>query len=346
MAITFTRWTACGAAALVLLLNAFALPSRADDAEAFYRGKTIELYVGFFVGAGYDQRGRLLARYMGRYIPGNPNIIVKNMEGAGSLKLGNWLKSTAPRDGTVFGMIARGAGFDSLFGNQAAAFAGPELNWIGTPSSETNICAVVASSGVNRIEDTFNKRVIVGSVSGGDSGELPAIMNAVFGSKFDIVSGYKVSGDVSLAIERGEVQGRCGWSWSSIKNTHQAWVDDKRLNLLLQFGFKKHPQLPHVPLVLDIAKDEKQQQLLKLIIARQLFGWPFVAPPGVPADKIAVLRKAFMQTMEDREFIADAAKQKIEVDPVPGEELQRLISELYATSPDLVNEAKKLSGGK
>ena len=346
MATTFTRWMACGGAALVLLLNGFALPARADDAETFYRGKTIELYVGFFVGAGYDQRGRLLARYMGRYIPGNPSIVVKNMEGAGSLKLGNWLKNTAPRDGTVFGMIARGAGFDSLFGNQAAAFAGPEFNWIGSPSSETNICAVVASSGVGRIEDTFSQRVIVGAVSGGDSGELPAIMNAVFGSKFDIVSGYKVSGDVSLAIERGEVQGRCGWSWSSIKNTHQAWVDDKRLNLLLQFGFKKHPQLPHVPLVLDIAKDERQQQVLKLIIARQLFGWPFVAPPGVPADKIAVLRKAFMQTMEDKEFIADAAKQKIEVEPIPGEELQRLIVELHATSPDLVNEAKRLSGAK
>ena len=346
MATGFTRWMACGTAALLLLLTAATRLVRADDVEAFYKGKTIELYVGFFVGAGYDQRGRLLARYMGRYIPGNPTIVVKNMEGAGSLKLGNWLKSTAPHDGSVFGMIGRGAGFDSLFGNQAATFTGPELNWIGTPSSETNICAVVASSGVSRIEDTFSKRVIVGSVAGGDSGELPVIMNSVFGSKFDIVSGYKVSGDVSLAIERGEVQGRCGWSWSSIKNTHQAWVDDRRLNLLLQFGFKKHPDLPQVPLVLDIAKDEKQKQLLKLIIARQLFGWPFVAPPGVPADKIAVLRKAFMQTMEDKEFIAEAAKQKIEVEPVSGEELQRLITDLYETAPEMVAEAKRLSGGK
>ena len=342
----FTRWTACGAVALAALVNGFSAPSRADDAEAFYRGKTIDLYVGFFVGAGYDQRGRLLARYMGKYIPGNPNIVVKNMEGAGGLKLGNWLKNTAPRDGTVFGMIGRGAGFDALFGNTAATFTGLELNWIGTPSSETNICAVVASSGVNRFEDALDKRVIVGSVAGGDSGELPALMNAVFGTKFDVIGGYKVSGDVSLAIERGEVQGRCGWSWSSIKNTHQAWVDDKRLNLLLQFGFAKHPQLPHVPLVLDIAKDDKQRQLLKLVIARQLFGWPFVAPPGVPADKVAVLRKAFMDTMQDKDFIADAAKQKIEVEPVGGEELQRLIVELYATSPDMVAEAKRMSGAK
>ncbi len=342
----FTRWTACGAVALAALVNGLSAPSRADDAEAFYRGKTIELYVGFFVGAGYDQRGRLLARYIGKYIPGSPNIVVKNMEGAGGLKLGNWLKSTAPRDGTVFGMIGRGAGFDALFGNTAATFTGPELNWIGTPSSETNICAVVASSGVNKFEDALDKRVIVGSVAGGDSGELPALMNAVFGTKFDVIGGYKVSGDVSLAIERGEVQGRCGWSWSSIKNTHQAWVDDKRLNLLLQFGFAKHPQLPHVPLVLDIAKDEKQRQLLKLVIARQLFGWPFVAPPGVPANKVAVLRKAFMDTMQDKDFIDDAAKQKIEVEPVGGEELQRLIVELYATSPDMVAEAKRMSGAK
>jgi tripartite-type tricarboxylate transporter receptor subunit TctC len=341
-----TRWVACAAAALALLAGTFMSPSHADDTEAFYHGKNVELYVGFFVGAGYDQRARLLARYMPKYIPGNPTIIVKNMEGAGSLKAGNWLAKNAPRDGSVFGMIGRGAGFDALFGNTAATFTGPELNWIGTPSSETNICAVVASTGVSNFEDTKTKRVIVGSVGTGDSGELPGIMNAVFGSKFDVVSGYKVSGDVSLAIERGEVQGRCGWSWSSIKNTHQAWVDDKRLNLLLQFGFAKHPQLPNVPLVLDIAKDEKQRQLLKLIIARQLFGWPFVAPPGVPADKIAVLRKAFMDTMADKEFIADAAKQKIEVEPVSGEELQRLIVELYATPPEQVSEAKKLSGGK
>jgi tripartite-type tricarboxylate transporter receptor subunit TctC len=341
----FTRWTACGAVALSLVAGGFTA-SRAQDAAAFYQGKTIELYVGFFVGAGYDQRGRLLARYMGKYIPGNPNIVVKNMEGAGGLKLGNWLKSTAPRDGTVFGMIGRGAGFDALFGNAAATFSGPELNWIGTPSSETNICAVVASSGVSKFEDALNKRVIVGSVAGGDSGELPVLMNAVFGTKFDVIGGYKVSGDVSLAIERGEVQGRCGWSWSSIKNTHQAWVDDKRLNLLLQFGFAKHPQLPHVPLVLDIAKDDRQRQLLKLVIARQLFGWPFVAPPGVPADRVAVLRKAFMETMQDKDFIADAAKQKIEVDPVGGEELQRMIAELYATSLDTVAEAKRLSGAK
>jgi tripartite-type tricarboxylate transporter receptor subunit TctC len=341
----FNSWTACVVAA-GFVWGMCATTSRADEIEAFYRGKTIELYVGFFVGAGYDQRGRLLARHMGKYIPGNPAIVVKNMEGAGSLKLGNWLKSTAPRDGSVFGLIGRGAGFDYLFGNQAATFSGPELNWIGTPNSETNICAVVASSGISRIEDTYTKRVIVGSVAGGDSGELPVIMNTVFGSKFDIVSGYKVSGDVSLAIERGEVQGRCGWSWSSIKNTHQAWVDDKRLNLLLQFGFKKHAELPDVPLVLDIAKDEKQKQLLRLVIARQLFGWPFVAPPGVPADKVAVLRKAFMQAMQDEELVAEAAKQKIEIDPVPGEELQRLITELYATSAEMVAEAKRLSSGK
>ena len=341
----FTTWMAC-AAATGLLVNPFASPARADDADAFYRGKTIELYIGFFVGAGYDQRGRLLARHMSKYIPGNPTIVPKNMEGAGSLKLGNWLKSTAPRDGTVFGMIGRGAGFDHLFGNAAATFTGPELNWIGTPSSETNIGAVAASRGVTSFEEALTKRVIVGAVAGGDSSELPVLMNAVFGTKFDVIGGYKVSGDVSMAIERGEVQGRCGWSWSSIKNTHQAWVDDKRLNLLLQFGFKKHPQLPDVPLVLDIARDEKQKQLLKLVIARQLFGWPFVAPPGVSADKVAVLRKAFMQTMQDKDFVAEAAKQKIEVEPLSGEELQRMITELYTTSPEMVAEAKRLSGGK
>jgi hypothetical protein len=268
------------------------------------------------------------------------------MEGAGSLKLANWLVKTAPRDGTVFGMIARGAGLDQLFGNQAAAFAGPELNWIGSPSSETNICAVVSSTGVSRFEDTFHRRVIVGSVGTGDSGEMPGIMNAIFGSKFDVVSGYKVSGDVSLAIERGEVEGRCGWSWSSIKATHQQWVDAKKLNLLLQFSLFKHPQLPNVPLVFEFARDERQRQLLKLVIARQAFGWPFVAPPGVPADKVAVLRKAFMQTMEDKEFLADAAKGKIDIDPVSGEDLQRLIADLYATPSDLVSEAKALSAGK
>ena len=339
-----TRLTAGGVAALALLATVMAPPARADDAESFYRGKTVELYVGFFVGAGYDQRARLLARYMPRYIPGNPTIIVKNMEGAGSLKLANWLSKTAARDGTVFGMIARGAGFDPLFNNQAATFSGPEFNWIGSPSSETNICVVAASSGVSRFEETFTKPVIVGSVGTGDSGEMPGIMNAMFGSQFKVVQGYKVSGDVSLAIERGEIQGRCGWSWSSIKNTHQQWVTDKRFNLLTQFGVAKHPELPNVPLITEFAKDDRQRQVLKLLVARQTFGWPFVAPPGVPADKVAVLRKAFVATMKDPEFIADAAKQKIEVSPVSGEDLQRLIADIYATPADLISEATKLSG--
>ncbi len=345
MAGSFTRWTARCAVALTLT-GIIASPVRADDIEAFYHGKNIELIVGFFVGAGYDQRARLLARHMSKHIPGNPTIIVKNMEGAGSLKAGNYLKTTAPRDGTAFGMIGRGAGFDALFGNDGAIFSGPEMTWIGTPSSETNICAVVAASGVTRFEDTFSKEVIVGSVGTGDSGEMPGIMNAVFGSKFKVVSGYKVSGDVSLAIERGEVQGRCGWSWTSIKATHQKWIDDGRMKLLLQYGFAKHPELPNVPLVLDITKDERQKQLIKLIIARQLFGWPFVAPPGMPADKVAVLRKAFMETMKDPEFLTDAAKGKIDIEPVSGEELQRLITDLYKTPPEMVAEAKKLSGGK
>ena len=341
MAGSFTRWMARGAVALTVL-GAMASPARAQDAEAFYQGKNIELIVGFFVGAGYDQRARLLGRHMGKYIPGNPTIIVKNMEGAGSLKAGNYLKTTAPRDGTAFGMIGRGAGFDALFGNEAAAFTGPEMTWIGTPSSETNICAVVAASGVSRFEDTFSKEVIVGSVGTGDSGELPGIMNAVFGSKFKVVSGYKVSGDVALAIERGEVQGRCGWSWSSIKATHQQWVDDGRLKLLLQFGFAKHPQLPNVPLVLDIARDDRQKQLIKLIIARQLFGWPFVAPPGMPADKVAVLRKAFMDTMKDPEFLADAAKGKIDIEPVSGEAIQAIVARIATFDQSVINHALAL----
>jgi tripartite-type tricarboxylate transporter receptor subunit TctC len=330
------RITSILAAAAVVA--AVVVPSRADDVEAFYRGKTIELYAGFFVGAGYDLRARLLARYMGRYIPGNPAIIVRNMQGAGSLKAANWLAKSAPRDGSVFGMIGRGAAFDPLLGQKAAQFSGTDFNWIGTPSSETNICAVLASSGVSRFEQTYTTKVIVGSVGTGDSGELPGLMNALFGSKFDLVSGYKVSGDVSLAIERGEVQGRCGWAWSSIKATHQHWVDQKKLNLLVQFSLVKHPELPDVPLVLDFARDDRQHQILKLIFARQIFGWPFLAPPGVPTERLVALRAAFMAAMKDKDLLAEAAKGKIEIAPLSGDDLQRLIVELYATPDAIVKE--------
>jgi tripartite-type tricarboxylate transporter receptor subunit TctC len=329
-------------AAACLSVAANGARARADDVETFYKGKTIELYVGFFVGAGYDQRARLLARHMGQYIPGNPNIIVRNMGGAGSLKLANWLKKIAPRDGSVFGMIGRGAGFDPLLGVKAAQFSGPEFNWIGTPSGETYLCAVLASTGVKRFEDTFTHKVIVGSVGTGDSGEIPGIMNAMFGSKFELVSGYKVTGDVSLAMERGEVQGRCGWAWSALKATHQRWIDEKKLNLLVQFNRVQDPELPQVPIIFDFAHNDKQRKILNLIFSRQDFGWPFLAPPGVPADRVVTLRKAFMAAMADKTLQTEAAKEKIDIAPVSGEKLQQMIAEIYDSPADIVQETKRL----
>jgi len=304
--------------AVLALVVAFPLVTAAgaQSATDFYRGKTIDLNIGYSVGGGYDLYARLIARRLGQHIPGNPTVVPKNMEGAGSLRLANYLYAAAPSDGTVIGATSRSA------------------------NNEVSVCVALASSGVTKFEDLFTKQLTIGSTGAADDTyQFPALINAVLGTKFKIVTGYPGGNDVSLALERDEVQGRCGWSWSSIKTTRFNWVRNKRIIVLVQMSLTKHPDLPDVPLIMDLAKTDEQRQIFKMIFARQTMGRPYLAPPGVPADRLAALRKAFMDTMADQEFLGEAEQNKFEINPVSGEQLEALVKEVYQTPPEVVKKA-------
>jgi tripartite-type tricarboxylate transporter receptor subunit TctC len=335
------------AAAAALVLLPASIASAQSPAE-FYKGKNFELYVGYSVGGGYDLYARTVARHLGKHIPGNPTIVPKNMEGGGSLRLANWLYRVAPKDGTVMGTIGRGTGFDPILGQKGAQFDGTKFTWIGSANNEVSVCvAWNATSGITKFDDLFTKEITVGGTSmSADTDQFPRVLDGILGTKMRIVSGYPGGNDVVLAMERGEVQGRCGWSWSSVMSTHKAWLDEKKMTVLIQLALRKHPDLPDVPLIMDVAKTPEQKQILRLIFARQVMGRPYLAPPGIPADRAEALRKAFMETMEDPEFVADAEKEKLEITPVPGDELQKLVADVYSTPPAIAQKAAAILGSK
>jgi Tripartite tricarboxylate transporter family receptor len=266
--------------------------------------------------------------------------VPKNMEGAGSLRLANWLYRVAPKDGTAFGIIGRGTGFDPVLGEPGAQFDGTKFTWIGSANDEVSVCVAWQNTGVTTFDQLLTKELTVGGTGvSADTDQFPRIINGVLGTKMRIVSGYPGGNDVVLAMERGEVQGRCGWSWSSVKATHHAWIDDKKIIVLVQLSLAKHADLAGVPVVADLAKTDEQRQILKLVFARQVMGRPFIAPPGVPQDRVEALRSAFMATMKDPEYLADAEKTQMEINPVPGEKVQALIKEEYSTPPAIAQKA-------
>jgi tripartite-type tricarboxylate transporter receptor subunit TctC len=327
--------------------------AHAQSPADFYKSRTVDLYVGYSVGGGYDLYARVLARHIGRHLPGNPTVVVKNMEGAGSLRLANWLYRVAPKDGSVFATIGRGTGFDPLLGVPAAQFDAPRFTWIGSGNHEVSVCVAYAGSsgagtaGVTTFADLRNREMTVGGTgASSDTDQFPRVLNGVLGTRMKIVSGYPGGNDVVLAMERGEVQGRCGWSWSSVKSTHGAMIAGNQLHVLLQLSLHKHAELPDVPLVVDLAANDEERQILTLIFARQVMGRPFLAPPGIPADRAEALRSAFMATMTDPAFVAEAKKAQLEVNPVAGEDLQNLVAEIYRTPPEVAKKAAQLLAAK
>jgi tripartite-type tricarboxylate transporter receptor subunit TctC len=327
-------------ACLALLPAVAGAQSPAD----FYRGKNVDMMIGYSVGGGYDVYARLVAKHLGKHIPGNPKVTPKNMEGAGSLRLANWLYNVAPKDGSVLGTIGRGTGFDPLLGHKTAQFDGTKFTWVGSANDEVSVCVVWnGRTSITKFEDLLTTPLNIGGTgAAADTDQFPRIINGVLGTKMKIITGYPGGNDVNLAMERGEVDGRCGWSWSSVKSTRASWVTDKKINVLMQLSLAKHPDLPDVPLITDLAKNEDQRQVLKLIFARQALGRPYLAPPGIPADRAAALRQAFTDTMKDPEFLAEAEKAKLEVTPISGEEVQKLVAEVYRTPPEIAQRAADL----
>jgi tripartite-type tricarboxylate transporter receptor subunit TctC len=329
----------------ILAFSAIALAQSAcaQNPADFYRGKSLELYICSSVGGGYDAYARMLARHIGRFIPGNPTVVAKNMEGAGGLRLANFLYNAAPKDATAIATVYRGIPFDPLLGGKGAQFDATRFTYIGSANNEVSVCVVWHTTGVTRFEDALTRTLVVGaSGPSADSYQFPKIVNGVLGSKFKIITGYPGGNDIDLAMERGEVQGRCSWSWTSLQATRRSWLADKKINLLFQMGLSKHPDLPDVPLVVDLAKREEDRAVLELVFARQVMAWPYLAPPGIPPDRADALRRAFMQTMNDADFLADAEKSRLEVRPVAGEDIEKLVRRAYGTPAAIAERAASL----
>ena len=332
------RHAVCGAALFAVLPASMASAQAPAD---FYRGKNIELYINVSVGGGYDLYARMVARHLGKHIPGNPIVLPKNMEGGGGMRLANWLYNVAPKDGTAIGAVARAMAFEALLGNKGAQYDGRRFNYLGSANDEVSVCVAWHTSGIKTFEDAQNRQLVVGT--GGvsdDTYQYPAILNNMFGGKFKMVPGYPGGNDINLAMERGEVQGRCSIPWSTVKATRRFWIDEHKVNLLMQYSLGKHADLPDVPLVMDLAKTEEQRTILKLIFGRQVMGRPYVTPPDVPKERVAILRKAFTDTMADKEFLAEAEKAKFEVTPVSGEKIENLVLDVHRnTTPELAEKA-------
>ena len=324
---------------------ALAQPAAGAEAKSpFFAGKTIRIVVGFGPGGGYDLYARQLGRYLGRHVAGNPTIVVQNMVGAGSLKAVNYLYSVAPRDGTVIATFARGIVFEPLIGHlDGAQFEAPKFNWIGSITNEVSVCATNASRGIRTWQDMLVKPTVIGaSGAGADSDVFPIVLRNLFHMPMRIVTGYPDGSNLNLAMERGEIDGRCGWSWSSIVSRNRDWLTGKRIDVTLQIALQKHDELPGVPFIMDLTKDQRSDAALKLIVSRQSIARPFAAPPGVPADQVEALRRAFGETVADSDFRAEMQAQSLEVRPVGGAEVQNLIRDVYATPPDVVKFARDL----
>jgi tripartite-type tricarboxylate transporter receptor subunit TctC len=311
-----------------------ASPARAQGVADFYKGKNLDLYIGYSGGGGYDLYARLLARHLGKHIPGKPTVLPQNMPGAGSLRLTNWLYAAAPKDGSAIGAISRGTPFDPLLGRPGTQFDAVKFSWIGSANNEVSVCVSSSRSGVAVFDDMKTKELIVGAAGvSSDDDQFPRVINGVFGTKMRVVSGYPGGNDVVLAIERGEVNGRCGWSWSSMKSAQASWLTENKVHILAQLALSKHPDLPNVPLIVDLAQTDEQRQILRAIFARQGLGRPFVGPPGIPPDRLDALRQAFEATMKDPEFLAEADKLKMEINPLTGAQVEELVRQIYSGTP-------------
>jgi tripartite-type tricarboxylate transporter receptor subunit TctC len=328
-------------AAVAVLAIAAPTAARSAGVEEFYKGRTISLIVGYSVGSGYDLYARLLARFIGRHIPGRPAVVAQNMPGAGSIKAAMYVHGVAPRDGSVIATIGRSAPLEPLLGD--AQFDGRSFTWLGSIASNSSLCASWHATPIRTWQDALTKPfALAGEGSGSDPDNFARILKNVFGAKVRLVTGYPGGTEMNLAIERGEVDGRCGWSWDSIKSTRPDWLRDRKINLLAVFSLQKAADIPaDVPLIADLASSDEQRQILRVLLAGQGLGRPYFTSPGVPEDRKAALRTAFDATMQDPDFLAEIAKAKLEVNPTSGMEIDRLLADIYATPKEVIEKAKQ-----
>ena len=326
---------------LLRAIVALGLAGLVHGAAAAQSTSKLTIVIGYTPGAAYDIYARTVARHIGKHLPGNPAVIPQNMAGAGSLKAANFLFTNAAGDGTTIGTFARGLPMQPLLDNTGIQFDARRFNWIGSPSAEVSVVFSWHTTPFKTIADIQSRQMIVPATgSGANSAIFPFVLNSVIGTKFKVVMGYPGQAETMLAIERGEADGSAGSSWSYVASAKKEWLADRRINLISQVAFKPHPDLHNVPLVMDSASDEAGRKVLELIFSRQMMAYPFVAPPGVPQDRVVALRKAFDAMMKDPEYLADANRQQLEVDPVSGAEIENMVKSAYANPPEIIARAK------
>jgi len=325
----------------LVVVSLSALPAPAAE---YYAGKTVDFIVGTPPGGGYDIYARAVARHMPRHIPGQPTIVVKNMPGAGSAKAAQFISMIAPKDGTSVAAIMPGAIMGPLLDERADALFDPtKVLYVGTANSGTRVCVTLKGSNIKTFDDALKQKATFGGVSTNDSTqEYGYLHKKTSGAQYDVVSGYRGTPDIALAIERGELDGVCGWDWSSLKAQKPDWLRDNRLNVLLQVSLDPHPELTRmgVPTVWQYVKNDDDRKVVELVISQTVFHRSYIAPPGTPQEQLETLRAAFDATVQDRDFLEDAEKMRIDIAPLSGAKVQDVVAKLYATPRDIVERAR------
>lgn len=326
----------------------FVLPLAAPPAFAQsepYKDKTLRIVIAGGAGGGYDLYARLLSQYLAKHIPGAPTIVNQNMPGAAGITATNWASKIAPKDGSVIVATYHVLLLEPLFGNTAADYDPTKFEWIGSIGKQQNVCITWNTSPIKTIEQAREREVAVSSTgASGHTTLIPRLLNTLLGTKFKVIGGYQTA-ESRLAVERGEVDGICGLSWTTLKTASPDWVSGNRMNILMQTGAKPMHDLPNVPLLINFVKNPEDRQVLNLIAAPDDMGRPFFMPPGTRVELVNVLRKAFDATMTDKEFLQDATKRQMEVDPLTGEEMERTLKAAYSTPRPLVEKAMALMRG-
>lgn len=318
-------------------------PAAAQAPEATYKGKQLRMIIPSGAGGGYDTYARVLAHHLERHIPGNPNIVSQNMPGASGMLATNWAASIAPKDGSVIVATYNALLLEPLFGNPAVKYDTREFEWVGSMGKQQQICVTWHTSPIKTIEQAKQREVVVAATGAtGNSATMPKLLNAMLGTKFKVVTGYSTS-ESRLAVERGEAEGVCGLSYSTLKASNPDWIDNKRINVLVQTGTKPQPGLADVPLLVNLVSNPDEKKVLEVLAYPEEMGRPFLMPPGTPKSAVNVMRRAFDATMKDPQFLVEAEKSRLELDPVTGEEMEQMVKEAFATPKAVVQRALELS---
>jgi tripartite-type tricarboxylate transporter receptor subunit TctC len=327
----------CAAITLGLL---FAQDALAEDTTAFYEGRTLNLVAGFNVGGGADTYARLIARHLRKHIAGHPVVVVRNMPGVGSMAAANHVFNLSPKDGTEIGLFAGNIAVEPVIGGVPAKYDARKFNWIGAPAADTAVCITSPATAFKTFDDVFKEEMVTGA-AGTSTLDFPIVLNNLLGTRFKLVRGYSGSAGLRLALERREIEGFCGVGLSSLS---ALGLTAERVRILVQIALRKDQQLPYVPLVMDYARTDEHRQIMRLVFGWRVMERPLAAPPGVPADRMATLRDGFERTMQDAEFVADASRAALALDPMSGKDIAALVDELYRTPPAVARRAAELLG--